>query len=83
MDPNVLIFENGLCILARLEETGGDLGEPDCKLVEPFVINSDGTLSPWLVEYTVQNSFKVHSDKILTIANPNEKLLQKYRDLTK
>jgi len=83
MDPNLLIFENGLVLLARLEETGADLGEPDCKIVEPFVVNPNGTLSPWLIEYTVQNTFKVHSDKILTISSPNEKLLQTYRDLTK
>lgn len=83
MDPNLLVFENGLVLLAQLEETSADLGEPDCKLTEPFVVNLDGTLSPWLLEYTVQNSLKVHSDKILTISVPNEKLLHNYRNLTK
>lgn len=83
MTPNLLIFENGIVILTILEETGSDLGEPDCKLIEPFVVSSDGTLSPWLYEYTVQNTFKVHSDKILTITTPNEKLIQKYKDLIK
>jgi len=83
MDPNLLIFENGLVLLAILEETGADLGEPDCKIIEPFVVNSDGTLCPWLVQYTVKNTFKVHSDKILTISVPNEKLLQTYKDVTK
>jgi hypothetical protein len=83
MNPNLLIFENGLVILAQIEETGSDLGEPDCKITEPFVVNSDNTLSPWLLEYSVQNSYKVHSDKILTITVPNEKLLQTYKSLIK
>ena len=72
-----------LNLLTQIEEVGGDLGEPDCKLTEPFVINKDGTLSPWLVDLTNQNTFMIHSDKILTIVTPNGKLLDKYESLTK
>jgi len=52
-------------------------------LTEPFVLNQDGTLVPWLVEVTRQNTFMIHSDKILTIAEPNSKLVEKYEDLLK
>ena len=83
MTASVLIFENGLTLLAQLEEVGGDIGEPDCKLVKPFEVKSDGTLAPWLVEYTTQDTFKVHSDKILTIAEPKPTLIEKYQNLTK
>jgi hypothetical protein len=52
-------------------------------LVEPFVVNDDGTLAPWLVSLTNQNSFMIHSDKILTIVEPNGTLVDKYSDLVK
>ena len=72
-----------LNLLTQIEEVGGDLGEPDCKLTEPFVVNKDGTLSPWLVSLTNQNTFMIHSDKILTIVVPNGTLVDKYNDLVK
>ena len=72
-----------LNLLTQIEEVGGDLGEPDCKLTEPFVIHEDGTLSPWLVNLTNQNTFMIHSDKILTIADPTGKLGDKYESLLK
>ena len=72
-----------LNLLTQIEEMGGELGEPDCKLIEPFVVHGDGTLSPWLVDVTNENTFMIHSDKILTIVVPNGKLVDKYEDLTK
>jgi hypothetical protein len=72
-----------MSLLTQIEEVPTDLGEPDCKLTEPFVLNQDGTLVPWLVEVTRQNTFMIHSDKILTIAEPNSKLVEKYEDLLK
>ena len=72
-----------LNLLTQIEEVGGDLGEPDCKLTEPFVVSDDGTLTPCLVNLTNQNTFMIHSDKILTIVVPNGKLVDKYEDLTK
>jgi len=69
-------------LISQIEEVGGDIGQPDCKLIEPFLVK-DEVLTPWLVEYTSQNTFMLHSDKILTIAEPNSKLLKKYEDLLK
>ena len=58
-------------------------GEPDCKLVNPFVIKEDQTLEPWLLNVTKDDIFMISSDKILTIADPTPTLLEKYIDLTK
>ncbi len=66
-----------------MEEVQGELGGPDCKLTEPFLINDDGTLSPWLLDITTQNTFMMSSDKILTLVVPNSKLIQKYEDIIK
>jgi hypothetical protein len=79
----LLILPTNQILLTQIEEAGGDIGEPDCRLVEPFLVNDDGTLSPWLVSLTNQNSFMIHSDKILTIVDPNGTLVDKYMDLIK
>ena len=74
-----------------MEEVQSELGEPDCKLTEPFVVRTSEekitlqegviTLAPWLVGFTNQNSFMLSSDKILTIVEPNSKLKKKYEEL--
>ena len=64
-----------------MEEVQSELGGPDCKLTEPFLINDDGTLSPWLLEVTTQNTFMMSSDKILTLVEPNSRLVKKYEDV--
>jgi hypothetical protein len=73
---------NNQILITQIEEVSTELGEPDCKLVEPFILNqSNLSLSPWLVDYSTQNTFMIHSDKILTIADPNSKLKDKYESL--
>jgi len=74
---------NNLVLLTQIEEVPTDLGAPDCKLTEPFVLKDDSTLEPWLVNVTRQNTLMIHSDKILTIVDPNSKLTEKYEDLLK
>lgn len=83
MNPKLLVLPNNLILLTLIEETGGDIGEPDCKLTEPFVVGENNTLSPWLVGITNQNTFMIHSDKILTIVEPSGTLVDKYNDLVK
>ena len=85
MDKQIklLVLMSNQILVTEIEEVGADMGEPDCKLTEPFLVNSDQTLSPWLVEYTSQNVYMLHSDKILTICDPKPTLLEKYQDLIK
>ena len=74
-----------------MEEVQSELGEPDCKLTEPFVVRTSEekitlqegviTLAPWLVGFTNQNTFMLSSDKILTIVEPNSRLKKKYEEL--
>ena len=78
----VLVLDN-IMLLTQIEEVSGDLGTPDCKLTEPMVVGEQDTLSPWLVGVTSQNTFMIHSDKILTIAEPNSKLEERYKSLVK
>ena len=73
----ILILLNNQKVISEIEEVQSELGEPDCKLTEPFIINDDGTLSPWLLDITTQNTFMISSDKILTLVQPNSKLVKK------
>ena len=79
----ILCLTSNQVLISQIEEVTSELGEPDCKLTEPFVICDDGTLTPWLLEYTNQNDFMISSDKLLTIADPNSKLKMKYEELLK
>jgi hypothetical protein len=79
----LIVLTNGLFLLSQIEEIGADIGEPDCKLIEPFVLNSDQTLVPWMVDYTMENTFMISSEKILTLTEPKPTLLEKYQNLIK
>ena len=82
---------NNQLILSQIEEVTSELGEPDCKLVEPFVVTTSDqkitlqegmmVLAPWLLNVTNQNTFMISSDKILTIVDPNTKLTKKYEEM--
>ena len=79
----ILVLMNKLILISRIEEVGADIGEPDCKLIKPFVIGISNTLEPFLSGYTKQNTFMINSDKIITLADPTPTLIEKYEDLIK
>ncbi len=62
-------------------EVTAELGEPDCKLIEPFVIETDDVLSPWMIGLTNDNQFMISSDKILSLTEPTPALVKKYKSL--
>jgi len=84
MTTKLLILTNGEKLISQLVEVAPiDIGDPNCKLIEPFIVNADGTLTPWLVDITNDNEFMMSSDKILTLVEPKPTLLEKYQDLLK
>ena len=75
---------NNLKLITQIEEVAASVpGEPDCKMIEPYLIGEQDTLSPWLVDCTNQNEFMISSDKILTILDPKPTLLEKYENIIK
>jgi len=80
---------NNLILVSRIEEVTSEIGEPDCKLIKPFLIKENPiseqqkNLEPYLLGYTKQDTFMMSSDKILTLADPTPTLLEKYEDLIK
>ena len=79
----LIVLVNQQRLVSQIEEIGADIGQPDCKLTEPFIVGDDNTLSPWLVESTNQSIFMLSSDKILPLVDPKPTLLEKYQDLLK
>ena len=79
----LIVLVNQQRLISQIEEIGADIGQPDCKLTEPFIVGDNNTLSPWLVDVTSENVFMLSSDKILTLVDPKPTLLEKYQDLLK
>jgi len=79
----VMVLVNNQILISQIEEVGADIGEPDCKLIEPFVIGNDNCLEPFLLGLTKEKTFMMSSEKILTLADPTPTLLEKYQDLIK
>ena len=81
MDRTVkcLLLKNNQVIVSEIVEVGSDLGEPDCKLINPFLLENQ-ELTTWL-DFTYQNELMIHSDSIMTIADPKEELLAKYFEM--
>ena len=80
----ILALTNKQVLISEVVQVAAiDIGEPDCKLVTPFVVKEDGTLEPYLLSVTQNDTFMMSSDKILTMCDPTPTLLEKYIDLTK
>ncbi len=79
----VISLTNQQNLITQIEEVPSELGEPDCKLVKPFVIKNDKSLEPFLMDVTNETVFMMSSDKILTLVEPLPTLLEKYQALTK
>ena len=73
----VLFLTNQMILVAEIDEVLADIGQPDCKLINPCVI-VDGKLSRWLSDLTINKEMFMSSDKILTLVDPTPKLLNEY-----
>ena len=69
-------------MISKIEEVQTvEIGDPNCKLVNPYTVKTDGTLEPFLVDITRDKEIMMGSDKILTIVEPTATLIEKYKDL--
>ena len=89
----IIVLMNNKVLVSEIEEVGAEVGEPDCKLINPVILTTtedkitveEGKviLTKWLQNFTRTNEFMMSSDKILTIADPTADILEKYEDLIK
>ena len=83
----IIVLTSQQILVSEIEEVGSEIGEPDCKLINPFSMikqkeTDSYTLESWL-DFTNQNEMMIHSDSILTIVDPTSELLSKYFDMIK
>jgi hypothetical protein len=77
-----LLLKVDTVLITEIVEIGSELGEPDCKLINPYQFFGVDDLRPWREEVTNQTEFMIHSDSILTIAEPTPEIIKKYLELT-
>jgi hypothetical protein len=78
-----ILLTTNQVLISQIDEIGADIGQPDCKLTNPFVLEEDGTLQPWLISVSREDIFMISSDKIITLTEPMPTLVEKYEELTK
>ena len=69
-------------LIAEIVEIDAQLGDPNCKLIKPYVYNGIDDMEPWKADITNQTEFMIRSENILTIADPTGKIIDKYTELT-
>ena len=79
----LIVLMNNQILITRIEESPSELGEPDCRLINPYQVLKDKIIEPLLIDYTNQKTFMIHSDKIFTISDPNSELIDKYNLINK
>ena len=87
MEVRVIALANSHYIISQVDEVATeDIGQPDCKLVKPYVVNTESgktILEPFMMDLTRDDTFMMGSDKILTLAIPTPTLLEQYLNLIK
>ena len=87
MEVRVIALTNNHYIISQVDEVATeDIGQPDCKLVKPYVVNTESgktILEPFMLDLTREEIFMMGSDKILTLAIPTPTLLEQYLNLIK
>ena len=74
----VLLLMNQTILISEIDEVLADIGQPDCKLINPCVI-IDGKVSKWMPDLTPNTEMFMSSDKILTLVDPSKHILNEYR----
>ena len=69
-------------LISEVIEMDAEIGDPNCKLINPYLFNSIDDMKPWKSEITNQTEFMIRSEDILTIADPTGTVMDRYTELT-
>jgi len=69
-------------VICEVEEIQAELGEPDCKIKNPYQYDKDQGLTPW-PDFAGQTEMMLRSDDILTMVEPKQEIIDQYLELTK
>ena len=69
-------------LISEVVELDAEIGDPNCKLVNPYLFISIDNMKPWKSDITNQTEFMIRSEDILTIADPTGTVMDRYTELT-
>ena len=69
-------------VVCEVEEIQAELGEPDCRIKNPYQYDKDTGLTPW-PDFAGQTEMMLRSDDILTMVEPKQEIIDEYLELTK
>ena len=69
-------------IISEVVELDAQVGDPNCRLINPYLFESVDDMKPWQKDVTNQTEFMIRSDDILTIADPTQEVIDNYLELT-
>ena len=66
-------------IVTQVEPVEGDTlpGDPDVWLVEPYLLDSEGQLTPW-ASHSSEREFNIRSSDVTIVTNPSKAILARY-----
>lgn len=80
----VLLLKDGRTLVTKIEEVvDHEIGEPDCVMIDPVIFHEGEELSKAMTRFpsrvlTSDTKMAIHSDTILTMVTPDNKLLAEY-----
>ena len=83
MDKSIkcLLLDVDNVIITEVEEVQAEIGDPNCKLINPYRFYPDKDIEPW-PKATNQKELMVRAEDILTMADPTPEVIEKYLKLT-
>jgi len=69
-------------LITEIIELDAEIGNPNCKLINPLLFTDIDNMKPWKSEVTNQTEFMIRSEDILTIADPTGAVMDRYIELT-
>ena len=77
-----VLLDVDVVLISEVIEMDAEIGDPNCKLINPYLFNSIDDMKPWKSDITNQTEFMIRSEDILTIADPSGIVIDKYTELT-
>ena len=74
----VLLLTNQMILISEIDEVIADIGQPDCKLINPCTLIG-GKVERWMSGVTTDNVMFISSDKIVTLVDPSKNILEEYK----
>ena len=69
---------NQTILISQIDEVLADIGQPDCKLINPCTLIG-GKVERWMSDVTSNNEMFISSDKIVTLVDPSQHILEEYK----